>query len=432
MKNKTALTRKSIVLGGVISALTHPALAVSDFSLIGGVGLEAHDNTELTGSNEQSDTKRSVSADVGYKKTDGAVNTDINYQLEYGNYVHDIQSDETSINGKTDLTWVIAPRQLNAVLYHQISQQMTDQRGRDIASNREERSIITAGFDGFLHMSAVDSLILAPRYSDVHFQESDNSDSERASMAVTWDHKISKVSTLDLKANYDDVKFDDSVNDYRSPGVMLSFHTSLSRLSYELGVGASRINRDTGKDFNGSNVLAAINYRGDEGQEWGGSYVRQLTDNSIGLSTTELQVPTFNANDSNFSQVDIVQTDKVDIYWRKRLNASNLLSTGIGYVKKDYKETPQDQKQAYAEIGYQHTINTRWSVGADARYEHTEFLNDPQQEYDITSLYLNATCHLSRALEMRLSLGQDKRDADTSAASYTDHVALARLSYRFF
>lgn len=432
MKNKSRATRKFIIVGGVMSTLACPAFAVSDFSLVGGVGLEAHDNAGLTNQDKQSDTKRIASADIGYKKDDGAVNADINYVAEYGNYVHDVQSDQTAVNGKAELMWQIAPRQFDAILSHQISQQLTDRRGLDVAGNREERSVLTAGLDGFLHLSPVDSLALAPRFSEVHFQDSTNSNSKRASMGTTWDHKINKVSALDLKLNYDDVKFDDSVNDYTSPSLMLSFRTALSRLSYQVGLGANRINRDNGKDFSGSNALAAINYHSDSGQDWGASYVRQLTDTSIGLSTAELQINNFQSNDSNFDQVDILQEDKLDAYWRDRITASGQLELNVGYQKDDYKTTPRDENVAYAHAGYQYSINSRWSAGVDARFDRTRFLDDPKQKYDTTHLYLNATYHLSRPLEVRFSIGQDKRNADTSAASYTDKVALMGVRYRFF
>jgi hypothetical protein len=432
MKNKINGACKPAFLGVIVSSLAYPVFATSDLSLSVGVGLEAHDNAGLTNTDEKSDTKRLIDADIGYKKTDGAVNIDMGYAVEYGDYQHDVQSDETAINGKTAITWLIAPRRFDAVLYHQISQQLTDRRGLDVANNREERSVITAGVDGFLHLSNVDSLVLSPRFADVRFRDSDNSNSQRSTMTAALDHKISQVSALDLTASYDHVTFDDSVNDYNSPGLMLTFRTALSRLSYQIGLGANRINRDTGGDVNGSTVHAAIDYKGDEGRDWGASYVRQLTDTSIGLSGTELSLTNFQSNDSNFGQFDIILENKLDAYWRARINVSNQLSLGAGYQKEDYKDTPQDQNIGYARLGYQYTINSRWSVGLDGRFDRTKFTDDPKQKYDTTRLYLNATYRPSRPVEIRFSVGQDKRDADTAAASYTDKVALVGVRYRFF
>ncbi len=437
MKNKNrtlfkpSLLKPSVV-GALIGAFTCPAFAVSEFTLIGGVGLEAHDNAGLTHSDEQSDTKRIVNADIGYKKNDGALNADVDYRAEYGDYVHDVQSDQTAINGSAQLTWQIAPRQLDVILDHQISQQLTDRRGLNVASNREERSVVTAGVDGYLHLSPVDSVVLAPRFSDVNYQDSNNADSKHAAMAAIWDHKISKISALDLKANYDDVKFDDSVNNYKAPSVMLSLSTALARLHYQVGIGGNRINPDNGKDFSGSSAIAAIDYHGDDAQDWGASYVRELTDSSVGLSAAELQLTNFQANDSNSNQFDIVQEDKLDAYWRDRIGVSSRLTLNTGYQKEDYKLTPRDQNIAYVQMSYLYTINSRWSTGLDARFDRTKFLDDPRSRYDTTRLYVSAIYHPSRPLEVRFSVGQEKRNADTSALSYTDKIAMIGMRYRFF
>jgi hypothetical protein len=278
-----------------------------------------------------------------------------------------------------------------------------------------------------LHFSAVDSLVLSPRFTDVHFSESDSSDSERAALTTTWDHQISSVSALDLSANYDDVTFDDSVNDYNVSGAMLSFKTALSRLSYELGLGANRISRDTGDDVDGSKINAFVGYHGDEGYDWGASYIHQLTDTSIGLSGVELTSSNFSANDSNSN---IITEDKFDVYWRDKVSASSQLSLGAGYQKQDYEDTPRDQSVANARAGYQYSINSRWSVGVDAGFDHTEFDDEPKEEYDTTRLYVNATYRPLRPLQIRLSIGQDKRDADTDARSYTDNVAMIGLRYQ--
>lgn len=432
MKNKMNGVHKPVVLGICLSGIACPVLATSDLSLSVGAGLESHDNAALSSTDEQSDTKRLINTDIGYKKADGVLNIDMGYSAEYGDYQKDVEGDQTAINGSTSLKWLIAPRQLDAIFNHQISQQLTDRRGLDVKSNREERSVTTAGLDGFVHFSSVDSIVLSPRFTDVRFSESNNSDSQRAAMMTTWDHKISSVSALDLSVNYDHVTFDDSLNDYNLSGAMLSFKTTLSRLSYELGLGANRISRDSGEDVNGSRVNALVDYHGGEGRDWGVSYIHLLTDTSIGMSGVELTSNNFSANDSNSNQFDIITEDKLDAYWRDKVSASSQFSLGGGYQKEDYKDTPRDQSVAYGEAGYQYTINSRWSTGIDGRYEHTKFLDDPTDEYNTTRVYLNVTYHPLRPLAIRFAIGQDKRDADTSSNSYTDKVFVVGFQYRVF
>lgn len=431
MKNNIGVTFKPIFAGAVFSALCQPAYAASDLNISGGIGFEAHDNAGLVHRDEESDNKRAVNADIAYTKDDGALNANVAYQFMYADYVHDTQDDDTSINGSTALTWQIAPRRFDAVLYHQIAQHMTDRRGVDVESNREERSVLTGGFNGYLHFSPVDSLIFSPRFSDARFQESEGSDSQRANIILAWNHLISNVSKLVLTTGYDDVKFDEEENDYTSPSAMLSFHTALSRLSYQIGVGAKRIERDVGEDVDGSTATLVIDYKVDDRQSWGASYIRQLTDTSIGLSGMELQLDNFTSNDSNFDEFDIVQENKVDAYWQGRLGASSQVSLNGGYRKQDYKNTPRDQNIAYAGASFQYAINSRWSAGLNTSFERTKFIEEPELEYDTIRTYLNATYRPARPVEIRASVGQDKRDADPSTASYTDNVVSVGVRYHF-
>ncbi len=432
VKNNIRVSLSTALAGVLAGTVCYPASAASDFNFSAGAGFESHDNAALVAHDEESDNKRTVSAELGYTKDDGALDADIGYQLMYSDYVHDTQDDENSINGSTSLKWQIAPRRLEAVAYHQIAQHMTDRRGAEVESNREERSIITGGFNGYLHFSPVDSLILAPRFSDVRFEESDGSDSQRAAVALIWDHRISSVSKLALSAGYDDAKFDEEGNDYTSPSLMLSFQTTLSRLSYQIGLGAKRIERDEGEDVNGSTATIAVDYNGDDGQSWGGSYVRQLTDTSVGLSGMELQLDNFTSNDSNFDEFDIIEENKMDAYWQGRFSASSQFSLSIGYRKQDYKNTPRDQNIAHAGGSFQYIVNSRWSVRLDSLFERTEFIEESELEYDTIRTFLSAIYHPTRPLEIRASIGQDKRSADPSASSYTDNVVSIGFSYSIF
>lgn len=431
MDHNRSTTRK--ICAGVVSVYAAAsALAADQLTLVGGARLELHDNAPLV-KDEESDLVRVASAEVGYKKPDGALTADLNYRAERRDYLHDTQGDQNVINGSSSLTWHIAPRLLDAVLFHQIQNQQTNRTGPDVSGNQEERSIITAGFDGFLHLSAVDALTLSPRFADVNFQDSTDSNSQRSSLGATWSHALGQLSALDLTGNYDHVTFDDSVNDYDGQGLMLGYHTTLARLGYQAGFGYNRINRDEGKDFNGTTAKVGFDYKTDSGFSGGAMYVRQLTDSSIGLSGLELSNDHFRSNDSNFQQPDTIQKNQLDIFADQQFSASSSAHFGAGYLKEDYKETLRDQDVGYVQLGYRYQLNTFWSFGADARYERTKFLDDPSNlRYNTTRGTLSVTYNPLRALDLSFTVGQEKRTANVSISEYTDNFGIFGVQYRFF
>jgi hypothetical protein len=197
-------------------------------------------------------------------------------------------------------------------------------------------------------------------------------------------------------------------------------------------VGYNKIDRDEGKDFSGASANMGLDYKSESGFTGGATFVRQLTDSSIGLSGLELSNENFNSNDSNFEEPDTILKNKLDLYADQRFTAASSAHLGIGYLKEDYKDTQQDQDTAYVQVGYGYTLNSYWSVEADVHYERIEFLDDPNDlRYNTTRSTLTVTYKPLRALDVSLGVGQEKRTANVAATEYTDNFTILGVKYRF-
>ena len=445
-RNKPRTTARKICAGVVSVCSVTSVLAADQLTISGGGRLELHDNAPLT-KEKESDLVRVASVDIGYKKPEGSFTADIGYHAERADYLHETQGNENTINGNTSLVWHALPQRLDAMLYHQVAQQVTDRRGLDVTDNREERSIITAGVDGFLHFSPVDSLILSPRFADVDFESSTESNSQHSTLGATWNHKLNTTSALDLTGNYDHVTFDESRNDYDSESVLIGYSAALSRLSYSGGVGYNRVRRDEGDDVKGSMFRFGLDYRSEQGSRWGATYAHQLTDSSIGFSGMELSNSNFESNDSNFNQPSTIEKDQADVFFEQSFSASSSVRLGAGYLKDDYKEvvlddvpdpdapeqSAQDQSVAYVSAGYQYRLNSYWGFGLDARFDRTKFLEHPDDlRYDTLRTAASVTYNPLRKLELNLTIGRDKRNASNSAVSYTDNFGIFGVKYQFY
>ncbi len=449
MKDRSDLPTPNAVNSRRLHALRHPALltlagssllmmgvsathASSKLDVTGGVRVEYHDNLAREADNEDSDVDRVARVDVGYRVDENAVQLNLNYSGEYHDYLHDREEDETALTGRTDLVWELVPRSLNFILNHQISQELSNRQGVDVSSNRELRSVITTGIDWISNFSAVDSFIVSPRFTDIQFEESDNSDSQHGSLGVAWQRQISQVSQVSLSGNYADVQFDDGNDDYEASSVMLGFATALSRLSYQVAVGANQFDREVGDKVDGFMVRAGLQYDGGA-TTWTGALVHELTDSSIGLSGEELILSDFVADDGNFEQVDIIERSQFDLGVQHRFSAVHSAGIGLGGRNDDYEETLQDERGYFVTANYRYTLNSFWSFGVDLRAANTKFLDDPQElEYDETSYRGEINYRHSQALAAQFALIREERDASDSAFSYTDNIALVSINYQFF
>lgn len=432
MSKRSRWSGGMVVLNGAMLGLGASLPVHAELNLDVGLGAEAHSNVDLRSEDERSDVARTASVGITYARADdGVFVADASYRGGYEDYLHDVEEDRTVLSGAASGTWHVLSRRLDLNFSHQIEDTLANRREADTADNQDRRSVTSVGLDGFLHFSPVDSLVLSPRFTDVRFKDNDQSDSERKEMVARLNRQLSQVSAVDLSANYTKATFDASEDDYKQKGVMLSYQAALARLSYEIGVGVSRIERDNEDDVSGSRGRIAATYLNDRGQSFRASFLHELTDSSVGLSGSGLSSD-FSSRDSNFEEVDIVKIDQFDLGWSIPIRQGDTLTLGAGFTDRDYQDTPRDEQVAQVQAGYSHTINSRWSVSAGAQFERSKFTDAPKTEYDDTTFDVGATYRLSSVMDLRLSVGREKRSADDAGIDYEDDYAILSFNYRVF
>lgn len=397
-----------------------------------GADLEYHDNAALVSEDEKSDLDRVARARVDYTNPGGSLPITLGYLAERHDFVDDVEEDRTRIDGAANAKWFALPNLLDFDLTHQISDQLQDRRAADVNTNRERRSIVSAGANLYGHLSKVDTISLSPRYTDVNLQSSSGSDSEHVSAALAWRHALNAVSALQLTGTRERVRFDDSINDYDATRGLLSYNTRLSRLTYSVGGGYNRIERDDRRDANGYTVQLAADYV-ENAYTWGGSLIRQLTDSAIGLSGFENTLTNFRAEDGNVDVPDIVESTQADLHVQRQISASHNVRGSVGYVRQDYKDTLRDENSYFALAGYEYSINPLWMLGVTARYENSEFPDDPSDlEQKDKQLDLSLAYRHSERLTARFAVGREQRDANVAVSEYTDNYALISVNFLLY
>lgn len=404
---------------------------LGEFTLYGGGGLVNHTNAALQDVDRRSDVERVVHLDMGYlHPDDGRFQANVNYLVQRRDFLHDVQTDQTAVDGTARLRGHLWQDRLDVILENQVSEALSDTRQVDTTNNQQRRSVTTVGLDGFAHFSAVDALVISPRFTDVSMEESTGSDSERSMLTLGWLHQVSAVTEAQLNATYGSVRFDDSLNNYDSTSVQLGFKTALSRLDYQVHVGFNRFDRDQGKNVDGYTAQLGVDYHGD-GYTWGGSVVHELTDTSIGLSPVEFSLTNFQARDNNFDVQDLLKRTQA-IHGERRFGAGQF-GASVGYHKDDYNTLPRDEQGYSIQANYLYPLNSYWSLGVSARYEKVEFLNAPLNfTYRETTPEIYALYRWSERLTVRLGFARHDRKSDQDADTYTDNQAMVDLNYRFF
>ncbi|EEF23002.1 conserved hypothetical protein, partial [Ricinus communis] len=294
---KKQIASHALTFAGALVPVSQ-TLAAPNLDITLGADVEYHDNAALSSTNEKSDIERVARAQVDYVRPDGPLTANVNYLVERHDFQDDVEEDRTVVSGAAQAKWEAIPKTLNFTGSHQVSDELRDRRDANVNSNMERRSVTTLGAEGILHFSRRDSVVLGPRVSNVDVSGSGGSNSDRAALDVAWHHLLSPVSSLVLTGSEERVSADKSVDEYDASRAMLTYQTKLAHLTYQIGGGFNRIDRNVGDSVDGYSVLLSADYQA-EGMTVGASLVRQLTDSEVGLSGYELSLPSFRAQDGN-------------------------------------------------------------------------------------------------------------------------------------
>lgn len=414
-----------------ICIVSTTARAAVDASLTVNAGLEYHTNIDRTAENELSDTDRQLGAEVYLSHQSNLTQTSLAYDINKHNFLHDRQDDRTSAEGSARIDVNIVKNRLSWFASNSLSEDLRNSRQADVLNNRERRSVTATGISAVGRLSKRDYLVISPAASKVTFQDSEQSDSDRRNLNLSWNHKLSFVSELNLNVFGSKVEFDNINSNYDYTAVNIGLTTRLSRTNYSVALGTNKVNPEIGDSIDGLTIRANADVSTSP-TAWGFSLISQLTDSSIGFTGFETQIENFQSSDSNFTTVDIVRRTQFQTYVRSTLSPRASLGFRATINEERYEIQPDDQFRIGLNASYAYQYSQRLSITPILSWQETEFRDDPQDEkQQELQASLDLAYDFQNSITTRFSVGTRKRDSSEYADSeYTDRFAVVSLAYR--
>jgi predicted porin len=407
-----------------------------------GVGVEQSDNALKTNTRERSDTKEYLDLDLGYLRDSDYLSADAQYRAEIANYRNDTTEDASVLTGQSKLAWKLLPGRMQIDVSHDRSEQIRDSRNADIRNNRQLRDIVSAGPTFMARLSPVDQIVLDGRYSQVSYDRGDEtavagtnqSDSERTSGGLSWQHQLRKTDLLSASYQYSEVTFDEFTEELTYHQLYGTYAVKLRNSGYTVSLGVNRSERESsGDDSDGFYAQIGWNLQSGE-HRFGVTAINQLTDSGVGLGGNGLIGANFSPNDSNFDVVDVVERTSLNLdYGFSGLCERCDVGLRLGYDEQDFDEQPRDQKTTGGSLtlGYKLTPTLKLSLRGD--YSEIEFLQDAgggrtdkRENYGLTLDWM-----LSRSLTMRAWITDEQRKSDAALQGYEELFGGVSVSYRF-
>lgn len=421
---------QGVVLAGVTGVSVNAAAL--DWGIGAEAGLRYESNPTKVSSNEKSDYRRIGQID-GFVDYEGAHTTaKARYEALHESWNDNSLSDRNTVTGYGEFNW--QPTEYFRWYAQDQSQDLiVNNAAADTSSNRNVRNTLTTGAEFTAHVTQVDSIGVQPVYQRVSFQESTGTDSTRPGATLYWQHLLSEVSYVSLNAFAEKIKFDgNSQGDIKRQNFYAEYSAQLSRLEYKLQLGYTWTNPASGSSTNGvlMRFNANYNYQNQTIQVFA---THVITDNSIGLNGSSVAGLSFNPQDTNIQQFDVVTRDQAYISYLVTLPDGRWnLGANYRYDKQNFENLPNDERRNIFELRAGYQFNPAVSLNAYANYEKREFLSDPQNRTDnLYTFGLSLGYNFFRYGSIIIGAERQKRDSDVSGADYTNNAVFARIRLTF-
>jgi len=407
-----------------------------------GTGVEQTDNALKTSSRERSETKSYLDLDLGYLRDSEFLRADVQYRGELASYANDTTAEDSVITGSSTIAWKVLPDRMQIDLSHDRSEQIRDSRDPDIRNNRQLRDIVSVGPAFMARLSPVDKIVLNGRYSEVSYESGEataapaanQTDSERVSGGLSWQHQLRKTDLLSANYQYSEVKFDEFTEELTYHQIFGTYAVTLRNSGYSISLGLNRSERESaGSDTDGFYAQASWNLRVGT-HRFGVIAINQLTDSGVGLGGNALVGGNFRPTDDNFDIVDVVERTSLDIdYGFGGLCDRCDVGLRLGYDEQDFDTQPRDQKQTGFGASFGYRLTPTLKLALRGNYSETEFTQDAGggREDELQSYGLTLDWMLSRSLSLRAWLTDEERTSDAALQGYEELYGGVSVSYRF-
>lgn len=416
------MKKAQFILFGLVFSSTVCAL---DFGAQVGATYATSDNvTLLAAGNEQSDHVRQLQMNVRLDHDSPLYFLDLDYSLLGLDYKDDFQRDNNNVSGRGLLTWVPIPRRFEWEVMHLRTENTADNRLAPNNNNDETRNVYSTGPNIIVALGTADDFVIKPRYTDIDFERSVQSNGERLGGSVEWVRELSGISEFALRYGYEDVDYDNGSEQSFSV-LVAEYSANLRQGNYLIRLGYGEAETLTGEDVSGPIGRISANY------VIGGSplvflYERLFTDTSLGSFETTLLSDNRYALGSggaqNFNQIDVLLTENSSIGY-SFLNVCSRceVSLSAGLNKLDYEIQAIDQDAFNVNVGFNYSFTNDFTMGLGAQYLEREFLNTaPRRKDDETTYGVNFSYNWLRNLQFGFSVGKQERESNLPGNDYEE------------
>ncbi|WP_375192835.1 hypothetical protein [Marinobacter sp.] len=411
------------VLAAIALQVPVPAV-MAQSEIIYGLDTRFTDNARKASTNESSDLETRTYLTAGYQTDPGRCNADFLGTLGYAWWQDDSFNSQIfarmDFKGGCELT-----RRLRWEATNNLKQVTQNSRQSNTPDNRTHKNVFSTGPRYLLKLNDTNWLNLSARYENTEYEEPEETDSERYTGSIAWDHLFSSTFTGGVSLAHSQTEFDYGAEvDVNS--ARLTFQNRWPTTSLSGAVGVSEIETDyanTNQSSDGLvgelNLTRAINPT----TEWYVNASRELTDRT---STLDLRFGEF---EYNLRESITVENTVLSTGMNKRFSDSSALKVDLYAYRTDYLDTEETEDKIGFNVRYSRQLAELTTGFISLGFDQLSYESDDTED-EVARLLIGAEHQATRDLSLLARIGHDTKSSDVASREYDENWVLLGLEYR--
>ncbi|GAB3384623.1 hypothetical protein [Lysobacter fragariae] len=393
------------------------------------------DNINLSEDNQAVETVLIPRLKFDVKEEGSRVELQARGEFERRHYSSNRFSDENRSEFAGQLNWSLFPERLNLVFEDYLSEESINLRDGRYPGNLQRVNVFIAGPSYFARLGDATRFQLDLRAADSYAEVSPGFDGKRYSAAAALQRDLSSTSKASLNLVSTEADFDDPTTvDYNREDAFFRYDGMLRDIEYQLDLGHSRLNRESGSDASTSIVRATV--------QWQISPQSRLRFRGRHQFADEVQDLVVRLSDPDESIVPDLVTASSSLVtagvYRQRDMQLDYRFTGERF---DFRLRPQYRRLLYIDrpdgdrteraVFYQvdYHLRPRVTVYFSGAIRKREFLS--RDEHDLDHVYrLGVDCQLTRHWGWRAEAVRNERDSNLSDPRYKENAVMLTVWWK--
>lgn len=394
-------------------------------TVTGGIDSRTSDNARKDPANEVSDTETRVNLSFLHQSDPGQCSSSADISLGYGYWHQDSFDEEIYTNGNAQgqcelakgLVWQVADS---------ISQVTRNSRQANTPDNRTRKNIFTTGPVYTLALTQVDQVRFAASYENTEYEESEEADGEKVSASVGYNRALTASWSAGLSARAERTELDTQEElDRESITVNTRKIWATTELAASLGYNQLETRqRNIKAESDGITGSLSLIRELNPTSDLSINISRQLTDQT---STLGVQFEDFNFNLQDSSGVEVTA---INMAYDKRFAGGASFNVAASGDRSDYQASGNREQTGAVSIRASRPLTARVTVAGDATYQYVRYEVDGVDEQN-TSVSLNLSYRVTPTMDLRSSIGHERKVSDDFASEYRENWIALGLNYRF-